>query len=286
MRTRDGGRTWSQIPAPATNAQTLRFADARDGWAGVTALYSTHDGGNTWHKQAISGPVSHIETGGGWAFATVDGCVPPTRNQCAPNTDVFASPIGRDAWRSITKHLNTDGGESGFVVHGADWYLATAGGIYHGRGTTLLGELPKPCTKAYRGSGAPGLAVADALHLDAVCAGVGGMGSADYQLYGSTDGGHTWRTAGAHHLFASGLDGVADNARGVLLIATSSAASEIVRTTNDGKSYQDDRVPAPGGGFAWSDLGFTTPTQAVAVLDRKGLYLSHDAGKTFARVRF
>ena len=40
------------------------------------------------------------------------------------------------------------------------------------------------------------------------------------------------------------------------------------------------------GGVPWTDLGFTTPQQAVVVLNGIALYLSHDAGQTWSRVTF
>jgi hypothetical protein len=36
----------------------------------------------------------------------------------------------------------------------------------------------------------------------------------------------------------------------------------------------------------WSDMGFTTTTQAIAVLRNHVFYISHDAGATWTRVRF
>jgi hypothetical protein len=46
------------------------------------------------------------------------------------------------------------------------------------------------------------------------------------------------------------------------------------------------KVHATSGGIPWTELGFTTPNHAVALLDHSAMYLSHDAGRTFARVQF
>ena len=72
----------------------------------------------------------------------------------------------------------------------------------------------------------------------------------------------------------------------MLLLAVESGTSAILRTTNDGGSYVNARVSVPSGGYAWADLGFTTSSQAVAVLPGRTMYLSHDAGASFAPVSF
>lgn len=261
----------------------LRFADRLDGWAGVGELYSTHDGGATWHKQAVRGQVSHVETGGGYVFVTTDTCVGPG-SHCSSR--VYASPVGRDAWRAVAPRLATQNGVASLAVHDADWFAGSSTGVFHGSGSSLsIGRLPDPCPKPDATYGSPDIAIADAQHLDATCVSGGAGGSAQYELFGSTDGGRVWRKSRSF-VGMSGLEGVADNGHGVLLLAESSAASALVRTVDDGHSFRASRVHSPEGGIPWSDLGFTTPDQAEAVLDHRAMYVSHDAGRTFTRVRF
>lgn len=301
LRTRDGGRHWRGIPAPSAtlgqpdsgrngDVSVLRFATPRDGWAGVGRLYSTHDGGASWQRRQV-GPstsvISNIETGGGYVFATVDGCPSQGSSACSFSVRVYASPIDRDSWVPVSPAYRGGNGASGLVVHGANWYLPTAGGIAIGTGTGAPRPAANPCPVDGTGQRPrPVLAVADPAHLDALCVGPGAAGSARWQLYGTVDGARTWVRAGGPHLEFSGVQGIADNTRGVLLAAASSGASAVLRTTDDGVRFGSSTVSAPPGGIPWADLGFTTPTQAVVVSLDTALYLSHDAGASFQRVVF
>ena len=205
VRTRDGGRTWRGITAPRASegnhergqsgaVATIRFADDTDGWTGVADLYSTHDGGASWHKQHVQGQVTHIETGGGYVFVTTDSCVRP-EDHCTSR--VYASSVGRDDWRDVAQRLPTRSGVTAFAVDGTAWFAASIGGVFHGSGeSSPVARRPEPCQESYAGTGSPLLAVASAQDLDAACVSGGAAGTAQYQLFGSTNGGADWRQAG------------------------------------------------------------------------------------------
>ncbi|MEO8889204.1 MAG: hypothetical protein ABI301_01200 [Jatrophihabitantaceae bacterium] len=265
----------------------LRFANESDGWAGVDQLYSTHDGGATWTREQLGGAtsvVTDIETGGGYVFANTTTC--PSSGDCTRASRVYASPIGRDKWQAVSTPLSGDATPGGLTVHGSDWYLPLDTGIYHGHGTSAPIRAANPCPAdgSYRAS--PTIAVADSAHLDALCQSQGAAGSASYQLYGTTDGGRRWVKAGPSRIQASGLFGITDNGRGVLLEAVASGGSAILRTTDDGATIRNSSISAPSGGLPWADLGFTTATQAVVVLAGTAIYLSHDSGASFDRITF
>lgn len=299
MRTEDGGKSWVGIPAPKATLQInasvpgqvarLRFADASDGWAFESALYSTHDGGRTWTKQSLGSDgkgarVLAVDSGGGYVEAVVDPCSPYSGDTgCTHTLRVYRSPVGTDRWTSASPGIADSGPGGGFypaqlVVHGSDWWLS-ANGIYHATGGQAVTRLSRPCAGAT-------LAVADRSHLDALCSGGGAAGSSRQQLYGTTDGGAHWKPSGAAFRGGSNVTGIADNTRGVLLIGESSGGSEILRTTDDGRSIHTVLFPPNSGGEPWTDLGFTTPTQAVVILNGKTMYLSHDAGATWAPTTF
>ncbi len=298
VRTRDGGASWRGIPAPQASLAppgderggltTLRFADPLNGWAAGNGLYTTHDGGASWHRVAL-GPtgsvITALGTGGGMVYASLSRCPAAGGTPCSPSTVVYAASVGSDQWSAVSPTL-PGGGERGMVVQGADWYLPLPGGIYHGHGNAAPTPLPNPCPQYPSNPETPAVAVADAEHLDAMCASGGAAGSASYQLFGTTDGGQHWTKAGPTHMEASGLFGLADNGRGVLLVATASGGSEILRSTDDGTTLANAAIKTAGGGIGWTDLGFTTRTQGIVVLQHTALYLSHDTGNSWTPVHF
>jgi thiazole synthase ThiGH ThiG subunit len=115
--------------------------------------------------------------------------------------------------------------------------------------------------------------------------GDGAAGTASYQLYGTTNGGVHWLGNGPAHLLPTGLAAVSDSGKGVLLVAAESGASRLYRSTNDGTTLPVV-FDAGGGGTVWSDAGFTTSTQALAVLLNTAMYLSRDSAATWVKVVF
>jgi hypothetical protein len=146
----------------------------------------------------------------------------------------------------------------GFIASGL------AGAVYHGtalNGPATLGG-PCPATDQYRYNEA----VADAQHIDVLCYSNPGAGSAEYQLRGSADGGRSWTTDGPTHDLPSVLGGLSDNGSGTLLVGLFSGASDIYRIMDDGATFRQVFQAPDAGGIPWSDVGFTTTTQALAVL--------------------
>jgi hypothetical protein len=300
VRTTDGGRSWRGIPAPkasvrafrdlkAGDVSTLRFADRSNGWAAGRGLYVTHDGGTRWrlvHVGPSTGTVLSLETGGGWVYALIQGCPPSGEGTCPKSAQVYAARVGSDTWTPVSAVLRGQISQL-LVVHGSTWYLGTSTGVLRASGTSKPTRSSNPCSTNLGAGDPPLVAVADARHLDALCATNGTAGGTEVQLYGSTDSGQSWKKAGGlHRMVPDQLTGMADNARGVLLISTASGGSYILRSTDDGTSLPEARVSAPTGGFAWADLGFTTTAQAAVTLPGHGFYLSRDAGKSWSRVSF
>lgn len=310
LRTRDGGKTWQGIPAPKATVQTkgsevgpgitaqvarIRFADDNDGWAFGTDVYATHDGGGTWATATLSGAtgdqVISLEAGGGTAWAVVAHCG-ANPDRCG-SISLYRSAVGSDSWRAVGDPVDAmtapgvfSGHAAQLVVRGGDRWVLAGDRLYGGPADQPLQPLSEPCSRFLPvGSGqGPHLAAADASHLDVMCTGGPSSGSAPKQLLGSTDGGRSWSAAGPRIIGLSGQDGLADNGKGVLLSAESSAAARVNRTTDDGASFTS--VLEDKDGHGWIDLGFTTPQQAVAVSVGRTLYLSHDAGATWSPVGF
>ena len=300
LATHDGGKTWRSTPYREGSIQppgfpvdllggaaVVRFADEHNGWvtSGDT-VSATHDGGASFHDaHAIprDSRVAALATGGAMAYAVAYRCSSESADNCARSAVVYATPISSDRWRPVSATLA--GRALELDVQGTDWYLPLRGGIYHGHGSAAPIRLPNPCPQDPSSREAPAIAVADAQHLDAMCAGGGAGGSSQYQLYGTTDGGRHWHKAGPVHRAESNLSGIADNGAGVLLVAVASGDSQILRSTDDGASL-NAALRKTSNGTRWADLGFTSAAQAVTVLPGKALFLSRDSGHTWSAVRF
>ena len=297
VRTTDGGRTWRGIPAPRVSLATtvssgaantvvssVRFADATHGWVFGGALYATTDGGSNWHSVPItsaSRSVSDLQSSGGYAWAVLS-CTPSTCTAKATST-VLRARVGTDTWTIVGAPVPT-AGRGRLLVHGGDAWVYGTAGVWHGTGAAWT-ALAAPCAGVLAGLSA--LTEADAHHLDALCTGNGGAGSIEQQLRGTSNGGRTWVSNGPVVVGPSDVNGVADNGRGVLIVADSSGSSYLHRTLDDGAHFTD--VTPSGvrnGGYPWSDLGFTTADQGVVVERNFSLFLTRDAGATWSRVSF
>lgn len=301
VRTRDGGKTWQGVPAPRADldlnrarppadntVRLIRFADQSNGWAAGRALYATHDGGSTWHNVAIgtaTTTINSIGTAAGRAYAATTGCA---GGKCAGGIAVYSAAIGSDSWTKVFTLPSQVTGLAELAVDDSGWYLPTGKGIYHGIGAGRAVALPNPCQVEVTEGGtirySPELAVADAKHLDAMCTGDPGAGSTRYQLFGTSDGGQHWKAAGPGRQEMDGLNGLADNRHGVLLVGISGATSAVLRSTDDGASLPT--ALTADSGYGWTDLGFTTPEQAVVVQRGKALYLSRNVGASWSPVKF
>lgn len=313
LRTRDGGRTWHGIPAPAASVQTegstiagggarqvarVRFATDTDGWAFGTSLYATHDDGATWAPVALSGvsgdQVIALEASNGTAWALVAHCN-ANPNRCG-SVSLYRSSVGSDAWQPVGEPLNaivrpgeTSGASALLVVHGENRWVVVGATVYGGPPEQPLQPLATPCgDPASEDAPFPGsIAVSDDSHLDLMCVSpFAATGHTTKQLMGSTDAGRHWTNSGGPTFSPSGQDGLADRGDGVLLSAESSVAAQIRRTSDNGASFSQVLSDKEGQGRTWADLGFTTRDQAVVVSVGWVLHLSRDAGATWSPMSF
>jgi photosystem II stability/assembly factor-like uncharacterized protein len=112
LRTTDGGRNFTGIPAPqaplstsasaASGYSQLRFADASNGFAYGPDLYVTHDGGASWHPVDLGGTVTDLAISAGAVYATVESAQGGGR--------LVHSPADRDAWTTVTAAGAVSGG--------------------------------------------------------------------------------------------------------------------------------------------------------------------------------
>ena len=287
VRTRDGGRSWRGIPAPAvaladqqaaTGVSTVRFADALDGWVFGPDLWSTHDGGGHWTRLTLpaapaASAVVSLETSGGRAYALT---VP--LHCCAPAI-VYGTAAASDAWTAEPGGTVPDGEQGRVVAHGAGaWAVVTSSQ----GASTLLARTGGGWVHRALPCAAPtdALATWSDTDLVAVCGGQGAAGSQVKQLYLSHDGGSTFATGGRAPL-SGDLEGIGAAAPSTVVVAAASGASFLHASFDGGSNWTTVFDDTSSGGLPWRDLGFTDAAQGVVV---EGLAVQQVAGQPPSRL--
>ena len=145
----------------------------------------------------------------------------------------------------------------------------------------------------------PGLAPTsisdDGAHSYLLCTGAPGAGSSEKQVYVTTGAHASWTRAGRPR--TGGLGGtIAAGSDHAVLVASSSGASFIYRSTDDARRWGDGLLEDDGG-LGWADLGFTSSSDAVVVHGPAGLagvgngtggqvLLSGNGGRTWQTTHF
>ena len=307
-RTTNDGASWSAVPAPPAGALQpgapplrIRFADPKDGWvysmlAGQqTPLgWVTHSGGTRWSP--ISFPVratpssqlgiEDLEAAGG----VVDAAV-----AVDAHVEILSSPVGSNAWRRTGGAYAIGAGPipSGqLVLQGrSGWFVQVDRVVIRGARATPSGRWVTwrpPCT----GAGGPvTLTAPSPSELHAVCTeGVWTGTKISVDLLSSHDGGTTFGPSHRVPASQAGLAAAASTstvAVGTTSIARSSSTAVLEMTFNGGASWTPVYRRAGGG---WLELGFTTPTQGVAIVSganeaRSTMLRTTNGGRSWAPVR-
>jgi photosystem II stability/assembly factor-like uncharacterized protein len=260
VRTTDGGKSWTGIPAPkARLGQTdscpsacdlvtgLRFATARVGYAfGPNSLFLTTDGGASWQRQP---------GGSAYSLEIVDGSALRVTGQqpsCAPGCtfSVQRASLGSSDWHDVA--LPAGGQQAGaqLAASGRTVVLATFG------------------------------------HT------AGGAESATSVLFTSTDGGASWRKIGEPCVQNASGGGpwevdtvavtVAPDSSITGLCTERGGAFEHTITSTDGGAHFTAAPSSLGGGTGSSPLGAASSRILLVGLDP--LYRSTDGGGHWQRV--
>jgi photosystem II stability/assembly factor-like uncharacterized protein len=270
QHTDDGGRTWQLVTAPTTEpgraVTHVRFADARDGWAFGPALYSTHDGGSTWTRRRLGGPVLDLASAGHTVWAVA-------------GERVWASGVRSDRWAPLNAAPRIVG-ESAELLRrapGRAWLLwhadrAGAPGSSHlmasvdgGRSWTALAV---PCGEDSREED---LAPSPAGVLWLLCGGEGVAGGETGSLYRSRDGGRSWKPLVPSTTF--GFDNVI--APVSAFTAWLGGSSHSLLETRDGGEAWHAVLEGAGGGWR---VEFTGARTGYA-WEHDRLFLTFDAGR-------
>jgi hypothetical protein len=274
VRTTNGGTSFVGLPAPAaplvaaggsttTGINTLRFADALDGYAFATgpggAFWDTHDGGAQWSQPGfLSGrQLLAFGTGGGYALALVASC----KNGGCSGVVLERSPVASEQWTSVAVPVPAGADDLvAMTVHGSDlWLSVTASPTSANQllvsGTVSGSSFTTGTSPCFSGLGGTVEATSSQV-LWAVCP-TGMMA----QAFRSTDGGAQWTTLQVGELENSALLAPASDTAAVI---EPSAQGQLLRTANGGATWQSV-YPSGGGNFWWSWAGFTDSNTGSAL---------------------
>jgi len=300
VRTLDRGVSWRGLRAPVVPLGEpytstgpavwgIRFATPEHGFVFGNGLWVTTDGGEHWSAVAYPG-------GAVLSLEIIDHQVLAVTARHGPNGltgwTLSRRALGGGPWIRITA-LAHDSGAGGIatqagvaaVVDGSSVLVTSNGGLTVTKHAT-------PCPAA--GSPFPvvtSVAVEAPHGLALLCTGQGYTGHTDKTVYVSGDLGATWTLAG--HPASAGDGGmIAASASGQLTIATTSAASWLYYSADNGKTWRTV-VTYLDGGQGWNDLGFTTTRDGVVIHghpaygDMLGqLLLTDNGGLTWHAVTF
>lgn len=266
----------------------MRFADPLDGWAFGPELWSTHDGGVSWHESSI---------GGVWSLEAADGHVSAmARDQDTASVNIETSPTTSDSW--VEEHsLDFGAGPvpmSDLVLQGSTGWAIEDDREPVGAARLVSGHWtawPAPCSN---NGGDSVVAAATASSLVAVCEeGVWGpsgySGPPAVRAYFSGNGGATFRLGGIVPGDASSSGNLAASPTPGVVVTDNFVGTEnnLLETFNGGASWQV--VASTPDTEPFSYVGFTSSAQGVAI--EAGETTSHmlmtfDGGRSWSPVSF
>jgi BNR/Asp-box repeat len=295
VRTRDRGVSWRALPAPAVPLGEpggtspavwgIRFATPEHGFVFGNGLWVTTDGGTHWSSAGYPG-------GSIMSLQIISRQVLAVTMRRGPAGDagwtLSRRPLAGGAWTTLVRQTTAIGSITtqarvAAIIDGSSVVVTDNGGL-------TITRHPLPCTT--RALPVPtSLAVQAPVSLALLCTGQGYTGHTDKTVYVSSDLGASWKLAG-HPASAGDGGSIAASSPGHLTIATTSAASWLYYSADNGKTWRI-AVTYPDGGQGWNDLGFTTTDDGVIIHghpyygDMLGqLLLTENGGLTWHAVTF
>ena len=298
VRTTTAGASWTGIPAPpvpvasdgpagpAPGLSYLRFASPLAGFAFGSQLWTTHDGGATWQHVWLPGRIADLETSAGVVYAAViaqDSTV-----------TIYRSLASADAWTPVTgipasvaDPTDTPPISLGRItLHGTAAWVILGGRLYGTQAGVSWVQEPAACAPGYTMASA---AASSIQQVTLLCAGNSGMGSQGKILYSSGDGGASFSLTGMPPTTGDQFEQLADPTAQHIFLATSSGATWLDVSGDGGRTWST-ALTINDGGAGWSDFGFTTPFQGVAIEGNaaygRHMYMTWDAGHIWHQVTF
>lgn len=193
MRFFDGFDSWFNISSNPNQVTGLRFLNALDGWAFGPDLLATHDGGKTWHKQAVDGDVLALEITSNTLWILQTTCT--TNLVC--NSTIRRSTDNGQTWQSsaplaeqIPVRLVVTDAQTAWILH--DINADNAGILVTYDGGKSWNDEPLP----FCDGNAMDFAASDAQNLWFACGTEGGTNVGAKFIFASTDGGKSWQLRG------------------------------------------------------------------------------------------
>lgn len=296
VRTTDAGKTWLAIPAPDValsspsagggGVDSIRFADPLDGWVFGSTLWSTHDGGAKWSKVSLPASVSadtvlSLAASAGRVYALFGGSTSPAQ--------LLATTPTSDSWSVVVSNAGIlDEGK--IVLQGSSgWLLANgpSGELFlRSEGSSWV-KTTAPCGPP---AGAPALAAASPTEIFAVCSGGAAAGQQPKNVLASTTAGQSFVQVGQAPP-GGDLDDIAIASPSVEVVAASSGASYLYRSTDGGSAWSTVIADPSLGGAPFHDLGFTTSQQGIVIegdayASGSRFLMTYDAGATWQAITF
>lgn len=299
VRTTDGGRSFVSIPAPPLSTEgvipTLQFASRRDGFAFAPSfvprvtggIYTTHDGGASWHRLALR-DVLAFAASGGTAYAVTARCSP----QRCIGYRFERSPVSTDAWRAAALPFALGGSGLNLAAHGKNvWVLDTPAGS-EPRPSELLARSSDggrtfltrsgPCYPDLGGE----LSATSASVIWVVCP-TGMLAGASR----STNGGITFKALTNPGLVNSAR--LAPASKNTAVVAPNGAGFRFLRTTDGGRTWRAVSMPRRPLFIFW--IGFIddrvgaalvqTGWDTAAKTEIQTLWQTRDGGAHWSTVR-
>ncbi|MDA8080234.1 MAG: hypothetical protein M0Z96_01270 [Actinomycetota bacterium] len=314
-RTQDGGKTWLAIPAPnvplaqgpllTTNSSAvsrIRFVNILDGYLYGPSLYSTYDGGTTWHRVTLSGApssygVNSLETNG-----TTTYLIAGNPNTALPGAELlYSSPATQDAFTQLAQPTFSPGWLPRVVTNPFGTLIAVndnKGDLYYqATGTTTWTHLNPDCLNGIPTNPAVALATPVAGSSDPqiilACGGDAGAGTQEKTIVKSGNLATFTPTSGKPPLGGI-LGAIASPDGNTIAVTASSGATFLYLSTDGGTTWKTVISSATFGGAPIHDLGFTTNTQGFAIegnattagLVSSDFIMTHNGGVTWQQVTF
>jgi hypothetical protein len=270
----DSGRSFTPLRVPGagtfkdldhlgtpTTPTQVRFGSGSDGWLFGSGLWSTHDGGHSWTRKSLGGPVLRVEAAAGTVWALVgDGNNSET---------LWRSPVDRDNWvpvPSVTVAKPAD-----LAVQGSRVVVLGAGRASSGWSnvTGRFVRTQNPC------AGSLGVGLTWSERLWATCQTGTAAGVAT-----SVDG-TSWTSVPVATGQGSLPNSIAVGARSPSEAVVAIAQRPLSRLATDGRLTAVRSAP-PGDGTA-SYIGFTTREVGYAIVGTR-LWRTDDGAATWHRL--